>query len=190
MKQRVFIIHGWGGHPGEAWLAWLRNKLTEHGIEAIVPAMPNTNHPEIQPWIDHLKKVVGVPDHNTYFVGHSIGCQAILRYIETIPMNACVGGAIFVAGFVTLTGQSSEEEKIAQPWIQTPINFSNIKQKINKVIALFSDDDPDVPLTNIEVFRKKLNAEIIIEKNKGHFTEGDDVKELLVVLASLYKWLD
>ncbi len=47
-----------------------------------VPAMPNTAEPKIETWVPFLEKLVGKPDKDTYLVGHSIGCQTILRYLD------------------------------------------------------------------------------------------------------------
>ena len=185
--KRIFIIHGWGGNPKEAWLSWLMKGLSSKGIVAYAPTMPNTENPKIDVWIPFLKKIVGKPDKDTYFVGHSVGCQTIMRYLETI--NVKIGGVIFVAGFVNLNIDAIEEEekgssKIAKPWLETPLNWDKIKKHVNKVIAIFSDNDPYVPLKDANIFREKLGAKIIIEKNKGHFTESD-VKEIPIVLNEL-----
>ena len=51
-------------------------------------------------WVAEITKIVEAPDKDTYFIGHSIGCQAILRYLEKI--NSPVGGALFVAGWFFL----------------------------------------------------------------------------------------
>src|SRR4030042_1201767 len=42
---RVFIIHGWGGNPEEAWMPWLKKQLEISGIEVHVLAMPDTANP-------------------------------------------------------------------------------------------------------------------------------------------------
>jgi len=193
--KRVFIIHGWEGHPEEGWLPWLKKELEQRDFEVFVPAMPDTDEPKIEEWIPFLENLVGKPDENTYFVGHSIGCQAILRYLEKLNGKK-VGGAIFVAGWFNLSEFSfkeepSEEEKsrnIAKPWIKTPINFEKIKETTNNFVAIFSDNDPYVPLENKDIFKEKLDAEIIVEHNKGHFRgEEDNIKELPIVLESLLK---
>ena len=97
MKKRVFIIHGWEGNPDIHWFPWLRKELKHRGYEVIVPRMPNVMNPEFKSWISYLKEIVTSPDGNTFFVGHSLGCIAVLRFIETLKEE--VGGAVLVAGF-------------------------------------------------------------------------------------------
>ena len=94
MPKRVFIIHGWEGNANSKdWIPWLSRKLKSRGFKVNAPNMPNTNEPKIRSWVRYLEKRVGKPDSETYFVGHSLGCQAILRYLETLPDGVKVGGA-------------------------------------------------------------------------------------------------
>ena len=62
------------------------------------------------------------------------------------------------------------------------INNGDVSKHTAKVTAIFSDDDSFVPMENVEFFRSRLNAEIIVENKMGHFTESDGVKEILFVL--------
>ena len=96
--KRVFIVHGWGGRPDEAWFPWIKKELEDKGYKVFIPAMPETDEPKMELWIPFLSQLVGKPDLNTFFVGHSIGCQAIIRYLETLPEGVKIGGAVFVAG--------------------------------------------------------------------------------------------
>jgi len=172
--KRVFIIHGWGGRPDEAWIPWLKKELEDRGYEAVVPAMPGSDEPRIETWIPFLSELVGQADLNTFFVGHSIGCQAILRFLETLPEGAKIGGAVFVAGWYNLRNLETEEEKrIAGPWVNTPRDDEKIRRTVNKAVAIFSDDDPFVLPENQESWRDKVGAKIIMEHNKGHFNEED-----------------
>lgn len=66
--------------------------------------MPHTDHPKMQAWVRHLKKVVGTPDKDCYFVGHSLGCITILLYLESLHGNQEVGGVVLVAGFTSDLG--------------------------------------------------------------------------------------
>ncbi|MBI2580107.1 MAG: alpha/beta hydrolase, partial [Candidatus Aenigmarchaeota archaeon] len=76
--KRAFLVHGWQGSPESGWKPWLRKELKKNGFSVSVPEMPDTAHPRMNAWVPHLAKTVGTPDKNCYFVGHSLGCIAIL----------------------------------------------------------------------------------------------------------------
>lgn len=188
MKKRVFIIHGWEGRPDQHWLPWLGQQLEEKGFEVNIPQMPETEHPKIGQWVPYLEKLVIKPDPNTYFIGHSIGCQTIIRYLEKINPQK-IGGALFVAGFFNLPNlQTEEEKKIAEPWLETPIDMEKVKGTTKNFVLILSDNDQDVPMEESRThFSQRLNPKIIIEHNMGHFTADDGVTELPVVLEELLK---
>jgi len=186
--KRVFIIHGWDGSPDEPMLRWLRRQLEEKGFSVIAPEMPISDTPDIEVWIEKLKRAIKDPDEQTYFIGHSIGCQALLRYMEKLSLRVKVGGVIFIAPWIHLkpeTFENEEVEEIAKPWLETPINFDRIKMRFKKMVCVFSDNDPFVPLSDKDIFKEKLNAEIIVESKKGHFSPDDNVDELPIALNKL-----
>ena len=189
MKKRVFIIHGWDGYPEEGWFPWLKKELEARGFEVFVPAMPDPSEPKIETWVPFLNQLVGTPDLNTFFVGHSIGCQTIIRYLETLPEGTKIGGAVFVAGWYNLRNLETEEEKrIAGPWVNTPRDDKKIRKIVNKAVAIFSDNDPFVIEENQKSWKEKVGAEIIVEHNKGDFRGSDGVKELPVVLEKILNY--
>ena len=184
--KRVFIIHGWGGFPEEAWFLWLKKELEKKGFKAEIPSMPDTNHPKIDAWVPFLAKLVGKPDKDTLLVGHSIGCQAIMRYLETV--NEPVGGVVFVGGWFTLYEEnleSDEERAIARPWLTTPIDAGKVRKNANKVRAIFSDNDKWVPADNAIEFEKRLGAKTIVLNNKGHMGGDDNCPELPEALSAI-----
>ncbi len=184
MTKRVFIIHGWDGSPENCWFPWLKNELEKRGFVVQIPLMPHPENPTIEDWVAHLSNVVGEPDENTYFVGHSIGCQTILRYIE--KLSRPVGGVVCVAGFFRLLHLATDEEKkIAKSWLETSLDYDKIKRRARKIVAIFSDDDPDVDLGDKELFEKHLGAKTVVEYQKGHFSDDFGIKELPSVLNSV-----
>ena len=189
MNKRVFIIHGWDGYPEEGWFPWLKRELEAREFYVQVPQMPDAGKPMIQNWVPAISEIVENSDPQTYFVGHSMGCQAIVRYIESLPGGVRVGGAIFVAGFFKrLTGLEDdlETQEIRRHWLETSLNLERAESHLNKSVAIFSDNDPFVPLDNQDDFREKLNSQIIIEHSMGHFSgSSDNVTELSIVLEKL-----
>ena len=189
--KRVYIIHGWEGFPEEGWFPWLKRELEGRGFEVHVPQMPDADSPRIAKWIPAITKLIEGPDKNIYLVGHSVGCQAIARYLETLPENLKIGGVVFVAGFfkrLTGLGEESDFEEVEKDWLKTPINLDKTKSHLNSSVAIFSDNDPFVPLDNQDDFRDKLGSKIIVQHNMGHFSgPTDKVTELPIVLEELLK---
>jgi len=184
--KKVYLIHGWEGNPENAWFPWLKKELEEKDFQVEVPIMPNPEEPKINEWVGKLKEVCPSPDQEAYFIGHSIGCQAILRYLESLNPEIKIGGVTLVAPWMHLTGlESSEEQEIAKPWIETPIDFTKVRLHTNNFIAIFSNNDPFVPISDKDIFKEMLSAEIIIEQDKGHFDDEAEIKELPSALNSL-----
>lgn len=188
MNKRVFIIHGWDGYPEEGIFPWLKEELQNRGFSVFNPGMPEPLNPQIDVWVAFLKQQVGEIDDNTYFFGHSIGAQTILRYLESLPEHSRAGGAVFLAGWTHLTDEaceSEEDKEIAKPWLDTPLDWEKIKSMTNRFIGIFSADDPLVPISDSTIFKDNLGAKIIIEHNKGHFSGSSGIKELPSALQSV-----
>jgi predicted alpha/beta hydrolase family esterase len=83
--KKVILVHGWDGSPKEPMHQWIKKQAESIGFEVVVPLMPNPTLPEIKAWVSHLAKIAGKIDNETIFIGHSIGAQAVLRYMETLP---------------------------------------------------------------------------------------------------------
>jgi len=188
MQKRVYIIHGWDGYPEEGIFPWLKRELQDRGFDVLNPSMPDPLRPQIETWVQCLKKQVGTPDENTFFFGHSIGAQTILRYLESLPNDKKVGGAVFLAGWAHLTDEvyeTDEDAEIAKPWLETPINWNDIKSHSNKFIGIFSDNDPFVPISDAKIFESKLGAKIVIEHEKEHFSGSSGIKKLPSALEAV-----
>ena len=186
MRNRVFIIHGWGGKPDSEWFPWAKMQIEKLNFDVIVPEMPDTQHPKIDIWLGKLKEVVEEVKTNDIFIGHSIGCQTILRYINSFTKNQKVGKLILVAPWWYLNLSTNDEKLIAKSWLEVNVDFDKIKSNTKKIICVFSDDDPVVPLDiNVKFFKEKMNSEIIIERKKRHFSGDDGIFEIPSLLPLL-----
>lgn len=184
--KRVFIIHRWSGGPNDDWRPWLSEQLRLKGYEVFVPEMPETTHPQIEKWVNKISEVVGIPDADTYFVGHSIGCQAIMRYLQTLPDEIKITKAVFVAGWFNLTGLEEEGQEIvdiAKPWLETQVEYEKIKNVCQSVEVFISSNEPFGCIEeNKKIFEEGIGAHVTILPNKGHFTEDDGITELPEIL--------
>lgn len=195
MPKRVIIVHGWASFPKDGWFPWLKENLEKRGVEVLVPKLPDPKNPRIQGWVEKIAETAGVPDEKTFFVGHSLGCQAIVRYLETLPEEVKIGGAVFVGGyFKRLTGLEEEiKEDIGvaeteKHWLGTSIDFEKAKSHLPKSVAIFSTNDYYVPPDNQDDLRNKLGSEIIVVEDMGHFSGVlDGITELPIALESVLK---
>lgn len=200
--KRVFLIHGWEGRPDNHWFPWLSLELKARGFEVNAPQLPNAANPKVKKWLGFLKGYVGRPDKNTYFVGHSLGCIAIARYLagmgrrtdaENTPPQSSplkrgggkgksekIGGCVFVAGF---SGRLNVPE-IAE-FYSLPFDAEKAKAHCGKFTLIFSDNDPYVPIEKSLEFAKQLGAKTILARGRGHFMQSDGVTALPPVLDAL-----
>lgn len=178
--KRAIIIHGWDGYPEEGWFPWLKQELEKKGYSVQVPVMPRPAEPTIEDWVGKVAEVVGQADAETYLVGHSIGCQTILRYLQELD-DFKVGGVLLVAGFVHLKPEEigdEEDNKIAKPWLENPLDWEKIKSHCDNFTAIFSQDDPCVPVEDASIFAKELGAKVVILNGLQHINEEAGVTEL------------
>lgn len=189
MPDRVFIIHGWDASPYTDWYKWLASMLRDRGFETFVPKMPGASKPDINAWINAIGQSTKYIDDHTYMVGHSIGCQAILRFLQNAPSGR-IKGMLLVAPWLHLKDaayESEEDRTVAKPWIDTPIDFNAVRGKVESTRVIMAKDDPYVPVDDSKIFRAELNAKINIMPLSVHFTEDDGYKELHVALNEFMK---
>lgn len=180
MTKRVFLIHGWGGKPDNQWFPWLSWELKARGFDVHALTMPHADAPKVSEWVATIKDTVGRSNPETYFVGHSLGCIATLRYIERLPKTSRVGGCVFVAGFLSSLGIPEVEE-----FVNTPLDIPKFKSHCSKFVTIFSDNDGYVSMEKSLEFQKALGAKGILERGKGHFSKREGVDALPSVFKSV-----
>jgi len=178
MEKSFHIIHRWYGNSECDWIPWLKRELNKKGVGAVSYNMPDTKRPKMDEWVQFISKVVDNPGKQTYFIGHSIGCQAVIRYISGLQNDVVVGGAVLVAPWVKVVNLESEEEPIARSWITTPIDWEAAKRHCKRFTIIYSNNDQWVLEEEANSIGKRLNAKMVLDKEKGHFTEEEGVTEL------------
>ena len=177
--KKAYLVHGWDGTPDNWWFPWLIHELEKLDFKVISLNMPDSKIPRMKTWLSHAAKEIH-SDKDTIFIGHSIGCQTIMRHLANTNQKA--KACFFVAGWFTLDLHLDTEEskEIAKPWLENNIDFNKLKNNCSKFTVFLSRDDPVVPLKeNKELFEKNLNAKIIIEKDKGHYDSNMIIPSLL-----------
>ena len=142
--------------------------------------MPSPDAPICSDWVSTISREVGTPSPSCALVGHSLGCIAILRYLEQLPPSARLGPVILVAGF----GHALPVADFST-FCEKPLDFPAIRAHSMRFVAIHSDNDPYVPLSEGEYLKQKLGAELIVKKGMGHFSSSEGTTKLPVVLETL-----
>jgi predicted alpha/beta hydrolase family esterase len=193
MQKRAFIIHGYQGYPEEAWLPWLKGELDARGYSACLPRMPNPESPTIAEWVGFIAGLVGNPDNETVMVGHSIGGQAVLRYLERIGAAGNSVGRTVIAASGFPPGLSLEEamkmaegDQVLLPWLTVGVDPKPVRAAAGACTVILSDDDPYIEVGSAEAaFREALDPHIVIEHCKGHLNDDSGLTELPSALRAV-----
>lgn len=167
--MKILLFHCWGGDGRSCWSGWLADTFRARGIEILAPDFPETNSPSLENWLatvrTHVKRFDPVDDW--VLIGHSLGCPAILRLLETFGEKEKIKCAILVAGFAKDLGIGE-----IRNFVDKEFDWNKIRKKAGKFVVINSDNDPYIDLGEGQRIAKLLHAEFIIEPGAGHINEG------------------
>lgn len=97
-RVRVILFNGWlrtYTYP-RLWMLPLAQHLRAASYEGAAVEVAGNTMPaqtnDVEKYVRHLADLVGSggPDEDTYFIGQSVGCQVILRYLAQLPPGSKV----------------------------------------------------------------------------------------------------
>lgn len=183
--KKLICVHGWDSSPEIGFWPWLRRETMALGLEVHAPQLPGGENPKLVEWVNIIDSLVGKDHADVILLGHSLGCDAILRYVERLPKTVRLGPIILVAPFIDEKDLKDLEEFHGQH-----IDVERVKIVVHHKVAFFSSNDPVVPLKEGIAYQHRLGAQIHILKDRGHFAEDDgttQIPELLEVLKKILK---
>jgi len=183
MMKKIYLVHGWKSNSDSFWFPWLANELGKKGHEVFSIDFVESDSSRIEDWVKKIKESVDCLDEKVFFVAHSVGCQAVLRFLEKAHKHVRIGGCVFVAPWLDLINLDDVEMRIAHNWINSEINFERIKDHVGEIFCIFSDNDIHVSEKEVEKFKEFLGAEILIKKGRGHFSDDKKIEEVLKFLS-------
>lgn len=171
---RVYIIHGYLASPQDHWFPWLEERLTREGAAVTILPMPNSSEPDASAWIRFVETNVGLPDKNTFFIAHSLGCITLLRYLESLDSDRRIGGFVFVSGF----SDSVETLPQLDEFTGKPLDYDRIVGISPYRSDIASLDDSIVPYGHTERLSRLLDSNLRTVGNGGHFLASDGFTQL------------
>ncbi|TYS21950.1 serine hydrolase family protein [Bacillus subtilis] len=177
MTKQVYIIHGYRASSANHWFPWLKKRLLADGIQAEVLDMPNPLEPRLEDWLDTLSLYQHTLHENTYLVAHSLGCPAILRFLERTQLREQLGGIILVSGFA----KSLSNLKMLDEFTEGSFDDQKIIRSAKHRAVIASKDDQIVPFAWSKDLAQQIDAAFYEVQNGGHFLENEGFTSLPIV---------
>ncbi|MCP3098071.1 alpha/beta hydrolase [Myxococcus sp. K15C18031901] len=171
MSRSLVAVHRWAGGPDTDFYPWLSSQVLEAPAlfdEVRTLEMPEPGSPTIERWVPALASAVGpVPAPSTVFLGHSVGCQTILRYLASLPEGHRVEGALLVAAWFEV----DQRWGAVDPWLDTPIDFARARAALGRCVVVISDSDPFTSdwRRNTQLWEERMGAEVVVVPGGRHF---------------------
>ena len=183
-KQKVLLVHGFGGRADKNWLPWMKKELESKGFVVFVPTMSTTDHPVLESWLEELLPFAEQLGENDIIVGHSLGGNAALHILEHLKNK--IGHLYLFAPAVGILGEEMWQRKkvqrpekdydIVRPFWEAPIDWKKIIPKVVSADVIFSDNDQRVLPLRHEFFPRDWAIKNV--GSYGHFID----KEIPILL--------
>ncbi|WP_322924200.1 RBBP9/YdeN family alpha/beta hydrolase [Paenibacillus campi] len=183
--SKVYIVHGYMATPQHHWFAWLQEQLAQHHIAADILALPNSSAPDVEQWLTYVQQHVTEPNHDTFLVGHSLGCVTILNYLQRIGYAGEVGGAVLVSGF----DQSIPNLPALDRFVQEPLHYEQLTERIRQRAVIAAEDDNIVPFEYSVNLAERLQAQLYRVQQGGHFLDVDGYVQFPLVYDLLWRMI-
>lgn len=180
-KPNIYLIPRWAATIHSDWYDWLVMEIkNKYQIEILRLEMPDWNQADIKKSTQFLIENIPELNNNTYFIGHSVGCLAILHFLNKqfkSDEEIEIGGFLFVAGWF----------EVDKPWISLKswfntesLDFPLLSKQIGFKKVIISDNDPFTSNyhRNKSLWKDYLNVDVSLYHDKLHFNQSKEMEVL------------
>jgi len=163
----IYVVHGYTANSQANWFPDLKNQLESENIKVHIFDMPDPYAPKEKDWLDFLDKNITNFDEKSIFIGHSLGCVAILNFLGDKDMDN-IESLFLISGFV-------EESPIPElsEFIKKKINYPEFIGSVKNIVVVSAKDDDIVPYRYSETLAERLNARFELLETGKHFIDRD-----------------
>ena len=186
MDRALTIVPRWAGRPNTDFYVWLEAELRQspQGLSPVRTLdMPQPGQPTIPSWVGALSSTLRpAPAPSTVLMGHSVGCQAVLRYLATLPPGHTIDGALLVAGWWDVDAPWES----LRPWVETPLDLERVRRAARRFVVLLSDNDPFTSdhERNGRLWQERLGAQVVLVPGARHFNNPQEPAVLETLRSS------
>jgi len=165
------------------WPDTLRSELGDT-FEVFMPAMPNKQNAHYEEWKIWFERHVPFLRDGVILVGWSQGGYFLAKYLSENAVPFSIRALYLVAapiGRENFGGEDGGDFNFDTSRLPT------LQEKVANVYIFHSKDDPVVPYTHAEAYKKMLpGAQLVSFEDRGHFL----VEDFSELLAHLRETLD
>ncbi|MCY1055527.1 alpha/beta hydrolase [Nannocystis sp. SCPEA4] len=184
---RLLVVPRWAGTPRSDYYPWLVDALADAPgrpfAPVIVADLPEPGHPRIHTWPPAIGRLLGDDPAvlaDTFVMGHSVGCQALLHALAALPAGARVAGMLAVAGWWRV----DDPWPAILPWQDRLPDLARVRATVPSLTVLLSDGDPFTGdyRENAAQWRERLGAEVEVVPGARHFNAAEEPAVLATLL--------
>lgn len=174
--DRILLVPRWSGTAASDFYPWLARELAPRLRLEVAPLRPEPGAPQIEACLEEL---AGLDPARTLLVGHSVGCQVLMRALARVPDGGRAPALLCVAGWWTV----DRPWDTLRPWITTPFDHARTAARCDRIEVLLSDDDPFT--SDAEETRRRfiaaLGAEVEVVPGRKHFNAAEEPAVLAAI---------
>ncbi len=158
MKQRVLLLHGWGGSDYPHWQSWLAGELAKAYGTVSFPLLDNPHFPSKNRWMRQVRELL------EDFRPEIVLCHSLAN---TLWFHLCHEGAIAPVEQLYLVAPprlTCEIDTIKSFFPVTPPSDLFAKQ----ALMVTSTDDPYMTVEEAEALQRALGIPMKVLENAGH----------------------
>jgi predicted alpha/beta hydrolase family esterase len=163
--MKAILIHGFEGASDSNWFPWLEQELIGRGYEVFNQTFPDPYNPDFTKIMSFYRSEMSNVD---LVVGHSMGAFIALKLSEEFSFGKLilVAPAIGELNYPYMEG-NWPGSNIAALKKLIGEGFESSKLKADDKTAIFSDNDPYVPLALMDLFGE--DWKLLTLSKKDHF---------------------
>lgn len=172
LKKQLLFIHSAGsqksGQGSSGLAAFIKSSLGEE-YHVLCPRMPEPENPQCTSWQEQLKEEFSLIKNDVMLIGHSLGGSVLLKFLCEEEIDITIAGLFLIAAPFWGSDDNWQNDEF-----MLPEGFPSTLPSINNLVLYHSKDDPIVPFTHMEHYKKHFSHAHarVLEGDDHYFHEG------------------